>query len=263
MEYFFIRDLLVLSNSYRELMMKTSPKGQEFVPDLSKQPYTANFGIPFPEHFLRCAEIKLSKDFKEKTGFTPGKRVMLNCPYAIWGLKLEYGNVSSMLQKFNVDENAIPVTIEWTSKSGRIYKITDEDIDCEDIEIRFKDLDLAFVHQHLTSNKKLPFVIKNLSYELDIQRLHVDATVSMYVKHLALVNSEKLITKIDRYIGEFNQNSESKDRMFGVIHNWNRRIILPETIVYTLDMGSTGYIFLKGFLRFLSDLKSFTKVEIA
>ena len=109
--------------------------------------------------------------------------------------------------------------------------------------------------------EKLPFKIKDLSYELVVTRLNMDMTIEMQLKKGELSKADSIIEEIDKLIDDYNIQSEKKDRKNGVVHNWKRKVEISK-LVYDIDTGSAGSWFLKKFLQQLSTMNKFDKVEV-
>ena len=90
----------------------------------------------------------------------------------------------------------------------------------------------------------------------------MDVDIEMILKPEEVKNSEAIINQIDAFINSFNLNSEIKDREDGVIHNW-KRSLEENILLYEIDIGSAGFVFLKKVLRYLSKLNCFLKVEVS
>ena len=75
--------------------------------------------------------------------------------------------------------------------------------------------------------------------------------------------ADSIVQEIDNFIDDWNLKSEKKNRADGVIHNSKGKWEDSETIVYEIDLGSTGFSFLKQLLTFLSKTGFFKKVEFS
>lgn len=225
--------------------------------------YYTFFKIPTPVAFLKCAEGPLRKDFETRTGIKVKKGITVNCPMDFTGLGLEKGPVSYMNQGLIVGDGKYkPVKIAWKSKSGRIYDITDTDIDCDDLECWFEELDVNFVYQALYPGAQLPFKLKDPGYALVVRRLGIDIEISLFLKPECAAETSGLIEKIIDHIGAFNAASEKKGRKDGVVHHWNVELAEPLLIQCRIDMGSAGFKFFRKLLEYFSQLGCFTKVQV-
>lgn len=210
--------------------------------------------------FANCADVQLTRLFELKTAIKINKQISI-ATRPEWDFFVEIGNVSKVALSIYVNHNWNDVTVLWKSKSGLIYQLEDSDIDCDDIEFWFEELDVALIHRQMYPNVKLPFKLKDLSYELVVTRINMDCTMEMQLKKDNLNEAESVNNKIDAFIAAFNEKSEKKDRVNGVIHQW-KSTINGDKIVYDIDLGSTGPYFFKKLLPYLSLLNCFTEVEL-
>jgi ASC-1-like (ASCH) protein len=210
--------------------------------------------------FANCADIQLTNSFELITGLKVNKQISI-ATRPEWEFFVEMETISKMPFSIYVNHNWNPVTILWKSKSGRIYEIHDTDIECNDIEFWFEELDVALIHRQISPGDKLPFKIKNLSYELVITRINMDCTIELRLREDNISNAESIISQIDNFIAGFNENSLKKDRKYGVIHHW-KPTIEGDKLIYDIDLGSTGPLFFKKLFPELSQLNYFTRVEI-
>lgn len=210
--------------------------------------------------FTSCMDIQLTRLFELKTSLKINKQISISS-MSDYRFFVETGKVSKIAFNIYVNHNWNPVTVLWKSKSGRIYKLEDTDIDCEDVEFWFEELDVALIHRQMFPNVKLPFKLKDLSYELIVTRINMDATIELQLKAEQLNDVQKIELEIDNFITGFNEKSEKKDRLHGVIHNWKTRME-GDKMIYDIDLGSTGPYFFKKLLPHLSELNYFTLVEL-
>lgn len=203
---------------------------------------------------------QLSDEFEKKTGIKISKRIRLHLDET--DLNLSYGDISCANSVLTIIEEA-PNNLKvcWKSGSGHIYKINDDDIDCNDIEFWFENFQPELYIQQYYPNQKLPFKIKNITYDLVVTRINLDCIIKMTLKKNVIKNEEEIVEQIDNFIAAFNNKSEKISREEGVIHNWNMEIA-SNIIIYALDLGSMGISFFKKMLTFLSALNLFERVEI-
>jgi hypothetical protein len=215
-------------------------------------------GLIISKEFLICAEEHLKNDFEKKCAIKLNKHLSIAPP-----LKNQVTYIKNQVSEINlnlgVNHKSINVTIKWSSHSKRIYQLHDKDINCLDVFFWFDSLDIAMLYKYLYPKVSLPFKLKDLSYELVVTRINMDCTINIQLKQE--LNSESIIKSIDDFIADFNEKSEKKDRKDGVIHNWKREFV-ESKLIYELDLGSTGAIFLKKLLTYFSKLKVFVKIEL-
>jgi hypothetical protein len=216
-------------------------------------------GINITLNFLKCADEQLRKSFEKITAIKVNKNICVLLPNKP-DFNYQMGEISECSQNIFVNHNYIfGVKIKWKSKSGRIYKFEDEDINCEDLEFWFEGLDATLVHKYLYPKVTLPFKLKDLTYKLVVTRINMDCNLEMVLKEN--LEQELVSKQIDDFIADFIHKSEKKDRKDGVVHNWKREFI-NDKLIYELDLGSTGVSFIKKLLTFLNKLNTFETVEL-
>jgi hypothetical protein len=220
---------------------------------------TYSFAVNISKQFIKCADKQLSVLFKKLTGISFNKHIGLFFQNDTFDY--QKNDTSILLSSLSINHESNRLNVLWKSKSGRIYDIVDTDIDCDDIEFWFDKLDPLLCQKQMFPNEKLPFKLKNLTYELTVTRLNMDMTIEMTLHKGAPAKENEMITQVDNFIDGYNKKSEEKDRVNGVVHNWKREI-KDEKLIYEIDTGSTGSHFLKQLLQFLSKLNYFEKVEV-
>ena len=229
--------------------------------DLIIKIFKENCNVTLSKEFIACADIQLTQDFLLHTGIKIGKYIGIGFsskPFFFYNR----GEVSKMHSFISINSYGNEVSINWKSKSGRIYETFDTDIDCNDITFWFEGLDPLEYHKQLQPNNSLPFKLKDLTYELIITALNMDMTIEMWLKEDDVAKAPALLEDIDKMMDDFNMKSMKKDRKDGVVHNWKRRNE-NDKLIYDIDTGSAGVIFLKKFLMYLSKSDRFTRVEIS
>ena len=81
------------------------------------------------------------------------------------------------------------------------------------------------------------------------------------MKDFNISQADKIISEVDRFIAGFNEKSEKKGRIHGVIHHWKPRVE-GDKLIYDTDLGSTGPYFFNKLLPHLSLLNYFTREEL-
>ncbi len=222
--------------------------------------FKMEYDIDISEEFVACADKQLTNLFELKTGLKFSKNLCIS-----WVGKdifiYDKGEISKLSFYLYVNDNWNKIFILWKSKSGRIYLLNDKDIDCDDIEFSFEHLDIDLYQKQLYPNDKFPFKLKNLSFDLFIHRLNIDCTITMFLKPNAISNKELIIKNLDDFIDNYNNESERKDRKYGVVHNFKSFIESEETIKYEIDLGSAGFTFCKKALMAMSKMNYFSKIE--
>lgn len=225
--------------------------------------YVDNYDLILSDKFISCAETQLPLDFEKKTGIKLRKIIGLAPTYKDLFF-YNNGEISNFAVDLGIHNYATTVTVNWQSKSGRIYETYDEDIDCNDIEFWFEGLNPLEHHKQLNDygNTALPFKLKDLSYELVVTALNMDMTIEMNLKEELVSKANDLIKEIDKMMDGYNEKSMKNDRKDGVVHNWKKRVE-DDKLIYDIDTGSAGAPFLKKLLVYLSKMEWFTKVEVS
>jgi hypothetical protein len=210
--------------------------------------------------FLRCAELQLKEYFTKLTGISlPNKNIATSEQLDT----LTYGEVSSFQSSLFINHQYLFTKICWNSKSGRIYKMGDEDIDCNDIQFWQEGIDAKLVHQYLYPTYENPFQLKekDISYQLVITNLAIDMDIELTVKKNGVKSTDEMIAEIDSYIEKYNAKADKSDGKIGAVHSWKKEII-ANGIKYHFDLGLSGMTFMPGFLKYLSKMNCFEKVEL-
>lgn len=219
-------------------------------------------GIVVSHSFLSCADKQLTEIFEAKTGIKSNRDIILY-PRSGDDFYIEEGPVSKMVVTLYVNPNSNKSVICWKSKtSSRIFKTTDQDIDCSDIDFWFEDFDAALYYHQFYPKINSPFDISDLHFDLIVHRLNINYSVKLVLKKELRISPEDLIKSIDSFIKEYNHMSEKNNRRNGLVHNWAHDIIQSDILLYEFDSGTSGINFFKKFIYYLSDLNSFSTVEV-
>lgn len=230
-------------------------------PEFTIQRFKTEYNLDISSQFLACADMQLSQLFIKITGLKFNKNLCIS-----WASSDEFyyirDAISRISFKLYVNHNWNELSIVWKSCSGRVYEISDNDIDCNDIDFSFEHLDIDLYLKQLYPKTNLPFKIKDISYYLKVTRLNLDATFKLIPKEDFRNGCELIVEEVNGFLNDFNLKSEKNSRSAGVIHNFKVAFEADHTIVYEIDMGSTGLTFLKRFLTFLSKMNKLSAVEI-
>lgn len=227
--------------------------------------FRRRFNITVSELFISCTDKQLTEIFITQTGIKPGKNVAVSLSNSKGTDELEYvkANISYFKISLFVNHDWFPITIQWRSKSGRIYELNDEDIDCDDIVFSFESLDTDAYLKQLYPDTKLPFKLNDLSFTVKVTRINLDCTIRMQLKPDGEISKAIVTEKIYSFIGDFNEQSEKKNRKQGVIHN--AQITDGENeneLIMDIDLGSVGPLFFKKLFVYMSGLNCFEEVEL-
>lgn len=229
-------------------------------PDLYLENFKKKFSIEPSKEFISCADQQLINSFELQTGLKATKRMEIG-----WADEPSFfytlGPVSKLASMLWINNQNSPITIAWQSTSAKIYKITDTIIDCDDIKFWFEDTMPELYYKQLHPQIDIPFGIKDLNFPLTIESLTIDMSIEMYLKEDAVKDGKDIITKIDKFIDDYNTASEKKDRRNGVVHNWKREL-RENVLIYDFDLGSAGLLVVKKLIGYLSKLDLFIEVKI-
>lgn len=225
--------------------------------------FKLDYGLDISPSFISCANTQLTILFVQHTGLTTfGKNLSMAWEDAE-AFKYQKGEVSKLTFRLFVNYNWNDIWVCWKSKSGKIYDINDAEIDCNDIEFWFEGLNPVLYHQQLYPNEQLPFKLKNLTYELVVVRLNMDANLLFTFKEKALPTITEWLKEIDALIQKFiNKPIRWGKGNGGVVHNYKRKQVAANQWEYEIDTGSAGIYFYKKLLPLLSEFDCLAKVEI-
>jgi len=221
--------------------------------------YRDYLGVEISKEFIACASRKLGEDFERKTGIKATNPKVISFVTDKDDYRYEKGIVSRVKQRLYVNHNWNDVSWSWYTKSGRIVDMADTDIDCDDLVITFDHLDPLLIQKQMYPKEELPFRLKDLSYELKIERLNQEMTIEATVRADGGADVETLLNEARTFVGNFNDKLLKKN--ISGVHQFEPRIE-NEKIVFDIDTGATGAVFLKQFLQFLSDHGKYTEVRV-
>ena len=210
--------------------------------------------------FIKCADDQLSRQFETRTGFKINRNVCISIPVRENEFIYKKNALSELCIDLIVNGNGNSLFILWKSRSGRIYDMADEDISCDDIEFSFDDsFDALLYHRQLFPKVALPFNLKNLPFEVIIERLNIDCVITLILKDEAVSQAEEAVQKIDTCINDFNMKAEKSEQ--DAVHNW-RTEIEDNRIIYEMDTGFAGPEILKTLFRLFAKMNIFSKVTV-
>ncbi len=101
------------------------------------------FDLDVSSNFIECAFKKLTSAFIDQTGM--GREKPLQA-VLIWqkedGVTYQKGTISKLSSHISLKYGKLPVFICWQSKSGHIYELHEENIDCSNLEFWFEGLEV-------------------------------------------------------------------------------------------------------------------------
>ncbi len=212
--------------------------------------------------FVACADQQLTPLFEQLTGLKINKQISISWAHE-WEFFLTTGPISKVPFYIYVNHNWNPVTVTWQSRSGRVYRLADTDIDCQDVAFGLEGLDAALLHRQLYPGYRFPFKLKDLSYELTVNRLNVDCTLTLHLRPEHAAEAGRAASLVDDFLHGFNQASERRGRRPGLVHNWKWAVAGGGScITFELDLGSAGPNLFKKLLPFLSKADIFNAVTV-
>lgn len=217
---------------------------------------SSDFGIIISDAFLNCANEKLTNDFMLKTGVEDTKRVYLSFS-PTW---VFFGDVTRLSLHLMLNgEGFGNVWVAFKSRSGKRYKMHEEDWNSNDVDFWFEQLDVTAINARLNHKTKLPFAIKNLHYEIVVNGLHLSGSILAELLPVAFHQRSTIANNVISFVHDYNQKAEKLEQ--GVVH----RIDYKETsegIAFYIDYGSVGVSFLKQLLTYMNSLDCFQKITL-
>jgi hypothetical protein len=230
------------------------------------QQYTADkTKLEVSAAFIACADAQLTPLFEKIVGYKANSHTSLMLATTGLDLQLllhEKGPTSKLAVTFYNNHNWNNAYMLWRSRSGRVYEVGDAAIDCADIEFWLEGIDAALYQRQMYPKDPLPFKLKNLGYELLVERVNIDCTVTGTLCPEAIDRATEICGQLGDFIDTFNRASEAKGRKEGVVHNYYAALQSPNCIELKMDLGSAGASFIKKLLQWMSGLSVFEKVNI-
>lgn len=217
--------------------------------------------------FVKCANIQLSQQFEVLTGIKPSRNVGLvydpMAPTDFEAGKLYTKDViSGITLSINIRAYVFRVFVMWDSVSGKIYDISDQNIDCGDLRFWFFRLEPLAYRRYLNKQDTLPFQIPDCTYKLTVTEIGVNVVMVMLVKPERAAEVKDITDLIEEFLTGFNIPSRQKENDLR-LHNWRYEWNPADhSLKYMIDTGMTGYRFFENFLNFLSEVNAFDSVTI-
>ncbi len=233
--------------------------------------YRESQNLIISKNFIVCGNRQLFHSFRYLTRIEPillktsdgdtwaFKQIMLNGYLISQGKKDSYSFLECTI---GINNSYQIAKICWKSKTGRIYETFDEDIDCNDIEFWFEDLDVAKVHELLYPKQTIPLALRNLNYKLELINLNTNLEVVAFLKSEFSDQIVDIANKTCDFVNKYNKASErSSNEERGFVH-YIKYEMEDSRIKFVIDSGSAGLPFLKQLLRTFSRWNVFEKVRI-
>ncbi|GAA4202877.1 hypothetical protein GCM10022289_18320 [Pedobacter jeongneungensis] len=229
-------------------------------PDLFVEELQNKLDVNMSVPFATCMNAQLTPIFENTSGLKVKNLVVLlidkDRPF-----QHEKAETSKISIALGVYDHVNSIDILWKSKSGRIYDIADEDINCNDIEFSFGNLNIVEYHKQANPyGNQLPFKLKDLSYKLTVNRIQLECYITLTVKASEAKNADQYASGMENFIAAYNEKA-LKSKNSGVIHNCNYSI-KENTIDFHIDLGSVGADFFKKLFKYLSELNVFEEVTV-
>lgn len=231
--------------------------------DIAISSFYATSGLNVSEAFISCADLQLTSYFEKAVGYKVNNQVSVTLvDKESQQFIYEKGAISRLSIQIYNNHNWNPVVIYWHSQSGKIYDTSDTEIDCNDIQFGIEGIDAVIYQRQMFPKDALPFKLKKLGYELIIVRINIDCIINASLQPEAIQRRNEIGEEIIGFVESYNQESESKGRIDGVVHSVFPTFVQEDIINLKFDIGTAGAIFFKKLLTFMSEKGVFTKVEI-
>lgn len=216
----------------------------------------------FSKQFCEFFANNLEAIFFKETGLKPSTKTSLagakqqnSIPFYEQGLISKLNLVLWIMPEYKDN-----ISFCWKTKSGIVVNTSDEVFDETDMECWIEGLKPTEYWKEVATEKKdHPFKVGKLPFELKVFGFGINTQFIMELND----NKDKEAIKINisETIENYNIISESKDRKYGVVHNfqfWDK----DHKINVQIDIGSAGIEIIKSLLKCLKKFESIEKVEI-
>lgn len=221
-------------------------------------------------YFLSELSYQLAHDFENKIGLNPlnlKRFIHLSLNYAV-DYPFEYDEDKSkeeMEVLLGIDICAFYPKIKWSSKSGKLYKPTSQDIDPDDIEFWFEELDKEKILEKWNdpayNPKTLGFKHKKTLFKLEVEYFHYDGfymVIDLKEQEKNNLYLNEISNEISKIFEQHNIKSETKNRRYGLVHDFGTEEIKDNKLIYYIDYGSANDKPLK---EVIEKLNTFDKIE--
>jgi len=224
--------------------------------------------IPFSDHFYDFMDRKIVVLVKQSTGLSPSPQFSMTLRFMEPETKLYIsGQISYLNLRFGIASTVgHNFKFCWKSKSGNIVRISDEGFDEADLDCWLEGITPEKYYEDLSlyGNKKPPFKLKNLPFELDIRDYAYSMDVFVQLKEQT--DLEEISRTLDEVIVVFNENADAiargmkKGKIIQAVHNW--KISLTEEGLIKTYLDASSPEILKAIVKHLSKYPSVEKVEM-
>lgn len=231
------------------------------------------YGIAISDSFLNCANNQLKLNFEKQTGIKVKNKKCCISIFSVDHFQYSKEKTSSLDIGVVINNDSSMAKICWNSKSNRIYELSDEDIDCEDIKFWFEYLNPLLYHRQLNPKEALPFKISKPYFGLEINHIMVDFVICISFISSTFEDIKLIIDKINNLINNWNKRTEKEDYIQetqskdyydskGVVHNLSISKIEANYCELSIDLGSADVIIIKKIIQLLDKEKGILKVLI-
>ena len=230
--------------------------------------YNSYLSIPFSEKFYDFLDNRMVSLVKKGIGLSPSPQFTVASISTQDGIEMyEPAEISRLRFFIGIASVARhPITFCWKSKSEKIVSIDETDFNEENLECWLEGLTPEKYYEDLAlyTNKKAPFKISKLPFELEIR----DYAYSMhvYINLNSVERVDEINLDLDRIIQMHNNNTDARDRGLAKgaplqeLHNWKITIEADDRIMIYLDAASPEI--LKTLVKGLIKYDEVTKVEM-
>ncbi len=239
----------------------------------NKKALNEKFNISISDSFLDCADVQLKISFEKQTGIKPKQGKIAITIFDVSEFNYDKGEISKLDISVIIISSGSFAKVCWQSKSGRIYELSDEDVDCQDIQFWFEGLDPALYHKQLYPNDPLPFKIKQTYFPIEINRLSIDLMLSVSFIESTSQSRQLIINKVGELINTWNLKTEKDDALKiakgledfdskGVVHNYSIVKNEENYMEISIDLGSAEVIVIKQLINLFTKESGIAKLVI-
>ena len=220
------------------------------------------WGLFLSEKFCNYFADNVQEILFKEAGLKPSRKVSLsvfppdnNLPMYEPGPVSRINTAISILPYFTGN-----ISFCWRSKSGVIVHSYDENFDETELECWIEGIDAKSYWEELTKvSINHPLKMKNLPYDFVVDG--IGTHLGLYITVQDRSKAQEIINQLAEEVEKHNRKSEANDRADGVVHNCKGEI-KDKNIVFRIDVGSAGVIFIKKLLRRLAKYPDVTKVNV-
>lgn len=220
--------------------------------------------VPFSNHFYGFMGRRFTLLFKQGTGLSPSPQVTTGRIDRDSNLEMYIpGDISRLNFRIGIASTVgYDIAFCWKSKSGKIVRIDDEDFDENDLECWLEGLVPEKYYEDLAlyTNKKPPFKIKDLPFELDIKDYGYSMDVFVTFKNQFV--PDDISNDLNKAIVVHNElaSLENDKKPLQAVHNWKITNLEDGRVKVYLDAASPEI--LKKIVKAVANRDDVRKVEM-